>query len=87
MNNLIIPPLILPINREYSATSFSSTNIGTSFQSFHSELAKLSSKTLLVLVMFVAFVLVLFAEVAPKDMDENFHANDGNSFHEKFSPA
>ncbi|KAG5076190.1 hypothetical protein JHK82_054885 [Glycine max] len=27
--------------------------------------------------MFVAFVLVLFAEVAPKDMDENFHANDG----------
>ncbi|KAG4394338.1 hypothetical protein GLYMA_20G011551v4 [Glycine max] len=26
--------------------------------------------------MFVAFVLVLFAEVAPKDMDENFHAND-----------
>lgn len=42
---------------------------------------------MLVLVMFVAFVLVLFAEVAPKDMDENFHANDGNSFHEKFSPA
>lgn len=47
----------------------------------------MGSKALLVLVVFLAFVLVLSGEVAPEDMDENFHANDGNSFHEKFSPA
>ncbi|KAL2347834.1 hypothetical protein Fmac_001834 [Flemingia macrophylla] len=38
----------------------------------------MGSKTLLVLCMFLAFVLVLSAEVAPKYVDdEEFYANDG----------
>ncbi|KAK7308604.1 hypothetical protein VNO77_42223 [Canavalia gladiata] len=36
-----------------------------------------SNKALLVLVMLLAFVFVLSAEVAPKDVDETFDKSDG----------
>ena len=85
MNNLVLSLFILPINREYSATSFSTTNISTCLELFHSELGKMGSKAMLVLVMFLASALILSAEVAPKNLDENFDAKHGISFHEKFS--
>jgi len=45
----------------------------------------MGSKAMLVLVMFLASALILSAEVAPKNLDENFDAKHGISFHEKFS--
>ncbi|XP_027362716.1 glycine-rich cell wall structural protein-like [Abrus precatorius] len=38
----------------------------------------MGSKALLVLVMLLASVLVLYAEAAPKDVDEKFYKNDGD---------
>jgi len=66
-------------------TFFSSTNIRTSLQLFDIELGKMGSKALLVLVMLLASVLLLSAEVASKDVDKKLDKNDGNSFHEFFT--
>lgn len=73
-----------PINREYSPTSFSS--IHTYRYKFHTVIfefgKKMTSKAFLVLLMFLASVLLISAEVAPKDVDGKLNKKDGNSVHD-----
>jgi hypothetical protein len=77
MLELILFVSHLPINTKHSTTSFSSINITTykhiSFKASEN-LEKMNSKGLLFLAMLLASIILIFAESAPKDLDNN----DGN---------
>lgn len=82
---LLYSLITLPINREDPATRFSSVNVCTSLLLVYCEFRKMGSKALLVLVLFMATIILISAEIAPKDLDEKSDTNDGNSVQEFFN--